>query len=119
MKYTVQFYFWANSVEEVEANSPAEACEQAAGVSGLCHQCSQEIECEPSACCGTVVLDEDGNEVLREMDDEGRLSALEAQVAELTKERDRLKRRLEGKPAKGAKKAVTKRKQSAKKWGAR
>lgn len=68
MKYTVMTGFDATTFEDVEADTPKEAMEKSSPSASVCHQCSGALDVGDPVY--TVVIDDDGEEVLNTLDDE-------------------------------------------------
>jgi hypothetical protein len=93
MMYSVTVLFDASRSVSVEADSPEEAEEKAhnqVGSASLCHQCSDEIDIGDAT--GALVYKDDGagDQVLDTQWSSQRIASLEAEVAALKADRDRL-----------------------------
>ena len=81
-KYSVMGLIDATTWEDVEANTPQEAADNADLHVSLCHQCSRKMNVGDPL--GYIVTDEDGNEVYvdtPESQHDAKIAALNARVA--------------------------------------
>lgn len=95
-KYVVNVGVDCSYFADVHAMSPEDAAEFALGEppTGLCHQCSDHFQLEPSATIWTRVMDDDGEEVFVDgtLNDAERIAELERRISELEDENAALRR---------------------------